>query len=426
MIQLRLVTLAVILSACATGRSTEPPVLSDAWYPAPSGAHAVGVRELEMVDSTHATDRPQDARGRRLILRAWYPTSDESGPRRRYFEGVELAAYQDAVADALFGYLPAALLDTMATVVTRARVDAPVDAEPGSLPVVIYSHGGLSFLSQNTALMEELASHGYLVISVSHPGGASAVVFGDSVVRFDPAYQSAVMGLVVDTTSGRNSSDIAVRYRAALSLVDSGGLGPWAPRWRDDMIAVADLLEQSGGGDSEVDRLLASADLGRLAYAGMSYGASAATSAAQADPRARAAINFDGTHWLSDLLDTEARVPILELVTEPEGSLSNEFFFEKLATMGTNPGIVRVRLPQITHLELMDYMLLPKELRQTLPGGGTGDGRRVHEILAGMFRAFLGRYLLGEQTGYPEATLAEYPDAPKIDMTYVREWAARR
>ncbi len=61
--------------------------------------------------------------------------------------------------------------------VLAADENAPLTDAAANRPVVIYSHGYTSFLGQNTALMEELASHGYIVYSAQHTYDSSPVVF---------------------------------------------------------------------------------------------------------------------------------------------------------------------------------------------------------------------------------------------------------
>ena len=147
--------------------------------------------------------------------------------------------------------------------------------------------------------------------------------------------------------------------------VDDGGLGPWATRWRDDMIALVDFLYSDHAARSVLASILNRTVLEDLGYFGMSYGAAAAVSAAQVDHRAKAAINFDGTHWLSDVLGEDVRTPLLVLTSEDPVTYSNEFFFEPLTTMGTREDIVRIKLqPEATHMELSDIMFLPAAARQ--------------------------------------------------------------
>ena len=84
------------------------------------------------------------------------------------------------------GFAP--LLTYLKHAPTNAYEDAPLLAGAKELPTLFYSHGYGSFLSQNSALMEDLASHGYVVYSVQHTYDSSATVFPDGSVAFtDPA-----------------------------------------------------------------------------------------------------------------------------------------------------------------------------------------------------------------------------------------------
>jgi predicted dienelactone hydrolase len=70
---------------------------------------------------------------------------------------------------------------------THGYVGAPVRAGGSRFPVVIFNHGYLLYPWQNTALMEELASHGYVVFSLSHPrDSASYRTLDGTLVEADP------------------------------------------------------------------------------------------------------------------------------------------------------------------------------------------------------------------------------------------------
>ena len=52
----------------------------------------------------------------------------------------------------------------------RAVIDAPLDADGGPYPVVMFSHGSCGYARQSLFLTPLLASHGFVVVSVPHPG----------------------------------------------------------------------------------------------------------------------------------------------------------------------------------------------------------------------------------------------------------------
>jgi dienelactone hydrolase len=60
------------------------------------------------------------------------------------------------------------LLTPAMRVLTNSHIGAPYDVQIGVPQILIYSHGLISFASENTMLMEHLASHGFVVISIQH------------------------------------------------------------------------------------------------------------------------------------------------------------------------------------------------------------------------------------------------------------------
>ena len=347
---------------------------------------------------------------------------------QRLAETSEDPSLDDATRAAIRGLYQQVLSELEAAAATHSHEDVPV-AAGGPFPALVFSHGGLSYISQRTVLMEDLASHGYVVFSVAHPGGSSGVLFPDGMaVTHDQDWRDAVLGAVgAPDPEGRNSPDVGMRYEAATRLVDDGGLGPWSERWRDDMIALVDFVEPDRP-DGALASILQHTALADLGYFGMSYGAAAAVSAAHVDERAKVAINFDGTHWLSDVLAKDVRMPLLVLMSEDPATYSNEFFFEPLETMGTRDDIVRIKLqPEATHMELTDVMFLPAATRLALPGdAGRVDGARLSDTINAIVRAFFDHYLKDAANGFPEAVLAELPEVTRFDLPHVRAWAESR
>ena len=111
------------------------------------GAFAIGYTELIVVDEAR--------NGRELPVSVWYPVDEEDAadePLSRY-------PLDGAIS------LPSAL----------AVDDLPVSSN-GRRALLIFSHGYGGINTQSTQLMEALASHGFIVASVSHTGNTT----GDS------------------------------------------------------------------------------------------------------------------------------------------------------------------------------------------------------------------------------------------------------
>jgi len=110
--------------------------------PARSGAYIVGHETVAIVDSTS---------GKTLTADLWYPAADgATGTPTRY------------------ALLPTAYFDSKVAI-----EGAPMNTQ-GNFPFVVYSHGsgGQSFVA--SFLTEDIASHGYVVLSANHDGNTAA------------------------------------------------------------------------------------------------------------------------------------------------------------------------------------------------------------------------------------------------------------
>ena len=146
------ITLLTLIAVAVIALTIFPPVLE---LPKPSGSFAVGYLETTLTDATR-TMRGGEARV--ISLDVWYPASDATG--------LALEPYSDAALRTLLQEMQGVPAIGGNQPSHSAR-DAP--AAPGKHRVVIFNHGQGSFTKQNFSNMEELASHGYVVISIGHP-----------------------------------------------------------------------------------------------------------------------------------------------------------------------------------------------------------------------------------------------------------------
>ena len=126
--------------------------------PPPSGSFAVGFRSTTLRDPTRAMNLHGRDTPRVVTLDIWYPAANT--------EGRQAEPYQDAALAALLSKYQG-IPDVGGSSPSHAFTGAP--AQPGEHAVVVFNHGYGSFTKQNFANFQELASHGYVVISVGHP-----------------------------------------------------------------------------------------------------------------------------------------------------------------------------------------------------------------------------------------------------------------
>lgn len=400
--------------------------------PEPSGPHAIGVIDFELVDKsrdeTYAPGTP-----RRIPVRAWYPAESGSGEPRLYANATEMEhQIRSAATDTLV--FPEEITAAF-EVPTHAREGAAVKAL-GPSPTVIFSHGLFSSLQRNTAQMEHLASHGYLVLSISHPYSAVATLHenGD-VIKADPGLVASTMAVWtdVDYMSAYVSTDPAVLLEAQLRNIETSVLAELFRSWQQDFIHVADRLE-SGDLPEAAQALLPLVDMQRLGAYGMSFGASG-PAAAFHDDRFKAAIDLDGGMFDSALFDVESDFPILVLHGDSTLVMPGQeilpwsaFLFEKFANAGQRANVFRLEVDGAAHVAFTDLSLLPKSLRTAHPTVdgmlGSIDGQRMVSIMNDFTLAFFDHYLSGQGASLDEALRAQYPEVSDVDVSFVRDWAA--
>jgi hypothetical protein len=140
---------------------------------APSGPYAVGTARLTLVDSSRGDPtRGEYNAPRRLVVQVWYPA--ESPPAA----GKRVATYVPELAD-LSADLAEAYPDIrFDTLTTHAVWDAaPIAAR--RFPLVVFSHGMNTMRVFYTALVQDLASHGFVVAAIDHPFWTIASAFSD-------------------------------------------------------------------------------------------------------------------------------------------------------------------------------------------------------------------------------------------------------
>lgn len=413
--------------------------------PSPGGPQPVGVRTFEVVDNSRRgvfAAKPDE--GRRLLVRVWYPAGDVAGLKRLpYFTDQESQTTGRTMGE-LFGFPP--LLSYLKHVKTHSWVDAPLAPGAQGLPVVFYSHGYTSFLGQNTALMEHLASHGYVVFSLQHTYDSSATVFpnGD-VAPLDPALvaesREAMKGEPPkpqrDAMNGKTLDD---RLNGHIWIRENGvaknqRLARSGVVWLADRLFLHDLL-QRGGAPAAIAPVVAASDLTRTGEMGMSFGGAVSGSVCMVDPRCAAGINMDGGDFPFEAFAADMPRPFLmfhsdmanilattqaKLDTRPDYAF-NEFSYESFGSAGALPNVHRMQVIGARHLGISDFTLfMRRPVRDALLGTTPSDV--MIGVQNDMVLGFFDHYLRGKANGFPETQRKAYADwlAPASNAA-VRAW----
>jgi predicted dienelactone hydrolase len=411
------------------------------WYsptfelPVPDGPHRVGVRAFELIDDGRRGLLGTPAgEPRRLPIRVWYPAAnDAQGPSRPYLESFEaMALGRNFVRGPhFFAYL--------SRIDTHSILEARVKRAPGAWPVVLYNHGYWCYPEQNTAMMEQLASHGYVVVSIGHPGDSIEARFADGTVvqPYDARdeLRDAELRAGAAAYTSRTTGDARM---AALKRFEAGTmahrLGQSALIWRDDNLFVFQAL-RSARVPERAREIAAAVDYETLAVIGMSFGGSTAPAVCEALPECKAAVNLDGESFDFSMYNDELRAPLLMLLTgQPFNEAQfkdpnvnpNDYAYELWAHAGERRDIVRMRVATLKHLGLLDLLLSARRPWNDKMYGSI-DGRRGVALYDEAVLRFLDQYARGRQdVDFPRAFLAKYPEATLHDASHVREWWLKR
>jgi dienelactone hydrolase len=156
---------------------------------------------------------------------------------------------------------------------TAGHDGAPVDRRRGGLPVVVYSPGSGSDRSINTALVEQLASRGYLVVTIDHTYDAEEVEFPGG--RIEPRTMPPDSRQV-------NTEAVAVREADTRFVLD-------------ELTAIQNGANPDAEQHPLPDGLRGAMDLSRIGMFGHSIGGATAAATMLDDPRIKAGIDMDGT-----------------------------------------------------------------------------------------------------------------------------------
>ncbi len=251
--------------------------------PAPTGNYKVGVEWRHWIDTSRDEIFDKAPHGKReMMVEILYPANPSGDAKPGAYmvnKQSVLAAFTDLASENGIPYAPK--VEDVDGLQSHSYTDAPLSDGQARYPVLVFSHGAGGEVTIYTAQLEDLASHGYIVVAINHAYGAASTVFPD----------------------GRT-----VHYDL------SKGLDGTAPIWSKDQIFVIDQLEKVNASDPN-NRFTGHLDLNNLGVFGHSLGGSTATITCQVDKRCKAGANEDGPVF-GDVTEKGLQQPFMYLLTD--------------------------------------------------------------------------------------------------------------
>ena len=387
--------------------------------PAPTGTYPVGTTTWRLTDSARRETLDGSGAPRSVEVFAWYPAAPAGGRRAPYLrEGLaEVRTFAKMIGAA------EGVWDGLANVQTHAVLDAMPALSLQKFPVLVFSHGYTGVPSAYTALLEDMASHGYAVLSIVHPYEATAATLADGrVVSLLDGSGKPVAGVgevfaewrTEDATAEAvtKTSDEAEKLRLLRGYL--GGLNKThaaLQRWVDDTRLVLDRLS-SLPKDTPGGRLTQRLDLRRLGAFGHSMGGVTAAQFCVDDRRCRAGLNLDGIPQYGTMIDKPSGRPFLMVYSARPGRLGAS---DEIYRRGARP-YYRVDVRDTRHLDFSDMAFWGGPLRQRPGPLGSIEPVRVDEITRVIVREYFDHQLLGRRS----AMLAGTPRFPEVSVQTIK------
>jgi len=401
---------AVLATLCLPIAAGLPVLFPQFELPEPTGPYAVGTTGIYLVDQARPeTFTPDPGDHREISTRIWYPAekSAEGKPIRYGEHAREIGRILTRGTR-----VPKFLFDSHTLIEAHAYRDADLPKGNERFPIVIFSHAYWAGVSQSTVLMEELASHGYVVVSVAHAYETPFFITRDGGIRaFDPRNdefrlrgeeRARALGLqrqIVMTHDGEESESLFRQIAATRpKMVESLGI------WTADISFVIDQLEAMNRGDGFFGGRLADS----IGVLGHSFGGAASHEACLRDPRCTAGVNLDGVRF-SDELEKNLTRPFMFVHHDnptAENKTPNRNYFERAENSAY---LLMVRGTR--HLNFSDFSLYGRgSLIRLLGIVGPINGSRCLRIQNEYILAFFDKHLKGQDSGLLDGPSPLYPE----------------
>jgi len=253
-------------------------------FPSPKGPYGVGQNSYHWIDSSRKELNAQDPQhpNREMMVHVYYPSSlryDETGPSSLRYDATSPTEKNEAAASvaydadaaksameylAMCSHTPEWLFSSIKNIKTHAQLGIPLAQSTTPFPVIIFSHGGGPIVQSYTRMLEELASHGFVVIGINHPYLAHTVRYPD--------------GRVVTSIQQKMKKDPQWK----LNQVETDAL---------DASFVINKIEQLAANQ---DPFWSHVDPNKVGMCGHSFGGRTTFRATLMDKRIKCGINMDG------------------------------------------------------------------------------------------------------------------------------------
>lgn len=305
-------------------------------YPNFSGQYQVATLEMTVTDNSRVevlsnTNNNSNLTPRRFNIRFYYPSAEEKLNKEYIKNHLNKAVTQrlPVISETAWANLVGPQIkngqmlrySNYENALWDIKLNQKISTQRNDYPLLIFSHGYGYSPEAYTALSAELASQGYVVISINHTFGANpTTLLGDKRLG------------KTDETQWANK-------------LPSENIGQYLPTWSDDQIFVIEELYRLNTEMSSP--FFGRLNLSQLGIFGHSYGGASAYLTASRDPRIKAIMDIDGTLFEARNFD----------VYQPFAFLLSKNHLPSINTQKFNSDAFIVKLKKFEHISFTDHIL---------------------------------------------------------------------
>ena len=300
-----------------------------------TGGYSIGTQRFFFVDSSRTNWYLDgyDKEYRKIMSQVWYPAIiNSSSKKSKYIDNRE--ALTETIK--LQGYdVPSFLSSQVGSISCNSWEDAtPVSNT--IFPIIIFSHGHGGLRTQNTNQVEELVSHGYIVIAIDHTFDAGFIQFPDGEIAYSLTARPNDQPLI------ETPEQFYTRFSYRV----------------DDVNFILNQIDVFDRYDNEIFSIM---DKDNIGIFGHSFGGMTAFYSGYHNPKIKSCFALDG--WFKPMPDTlitkNINKPIFHLGQNNKGEIKywHELNYEKLESIMDNNSSfsVIIDIPGSYHFDYTDF-----------------------------------------------------------------------
>ena len=273
-------------------------------------------------------------------------------------------------------------------------------------PLVVFSHGAFGYYQSNTSTYQELASNGYVVVSLDHPYHSFFTKDTDGkVITVNPQFLQEVKYINEDDTPEEEINELSHKWLAIRlddlsyaidSIKEATVNNALSPNWF--------ITEKNG--EKDLLKVLAMTDIEKIGVMGHSLGGAASVTLGRERDDVDAVIDLDGT-MLGEQISFENGqytykedpypVPVLAIDTEYHytGALQHGNLYVNNEVLSNATDAYHTYFKNSGHMNFTDLPLFAPALADLL-GTGEIDATECIETTNAIILEYMNHYLKGE------------------------------